>query len=171
MVYEELLEAPDIPPDVRDSAITAATTLANDGLDPAALAEKATGPAALLAGALVLADSPDGERPGATIERLLRDYPASEEAIAAIELADELGLELSPDSVERFRHQFEVILELVSRLEEVDAGGVPPIPDPPRSRQPLRDDDAVPSLSREEALSNAPDTAHGLFRVPRVLGG
>lgn len=85
-------------------------------------------------------------------------------------IADLAGLRLSPESVERFRSQFEAILDFVSTLDGLDAPEPPPIPDMPRSQQTLREDGAVPSLSREEALSNAPETAHGFFRVPRVLG-
>jgi aspartyl-tRNA(Asn)/glutamyl-tRNA(Gln) amidotransferase subunit C len=33
----------------------------------------------------------------------------------------------------------------------------------------LRDDVEAPCLSREEALSGAPDAAGGRFRVPRIL--
>lgn len=91
-----------------------------------------------------------------------------EDVLRVAELA---RLQLTPEEVDLFTPQLARILEYVEQIRELDTSGIPPTSHV--ASQPLeRDDVPVESLSREEALANAPDAAPaaGLFKVPRVFG-
>jgi aspartyl-tRNA(Asn)/glutamyl-tRNA(Gln) amidotransferase subunit C len=81
-------------------------------------------------------------------------------------------LDLDDATVERFREQLGAILGYVATLDDL---GAPP-DEPGASGRPaplpsgLRPDEIRPSLPIDEAVRDAPDTAAGFFRVPRVLG-
>jgi aspartyl-tRNA(Asn)/glutamyl-tRNA(Gln) amidotransferase subunit C len=53
-------------------------------------------------------------------------------------------------------------------VSELDLEGVPPTSHPLDLVNVLAEDDPIPSLSREEALANAPDPEDGFFGVPPV---
>lgn len=80
-------------------------------------------------------------------------------------------LELSETELDVFARQLGDILEYAERIQDVDTDGVPPYASTLPSDA-LRADDPVPSLSREDALRNAPhgDLASGTFVVPKVIG-
>ncbi len=61
------------------------------------------------------------------------------------------------------------MLDYISILDNVDTGSIEPILHISPLKNVLRDDVAEPSLNRERVLENAPDTAKGCFRVPRVI--
>ena len=77
-------------------------------------------------------------------------------------------LELSDEEVTRFQEQLSAILEAVGKVSELDLEGVPPTSHPLDLVNVLAEDDPVPSLSRDEALANAPDPENGFFGVPPV---
>ena len=60
------------------------------------------------------------------------------------------------------------ILEYVAQLAEVDTSAVEATPSIVQAAV-LREDELVPSLSRDEALAAAPASHDGGFAVPRVL--
>ena len=62
------------------------------------------------------------------------------------------------------------ILEYASQVAEIDTRDVPPMAAVSSEAPSERPDAPRLPLSRERALSNAPDAASGLFRVPKVLG-
>lgn len=62
------------------------------------------------------------------------------------------------------------ILDHVDQLEELDVTDVPPLMHATGGSDVYREDVAGPTLSAEDALGNAPDTADGCFRVPKVIG-
>jgi aspartyl-tRNA(Asn)/glutamyl-tRNA(Gln) amidotransferase subunit C len=88
-----------------------------------------------------------------------------------LKIAELARLELTPDEVERFTRQLGDILTYAEAIGEADTTGIPPTSHPFASVGAWREDAAVPSLSREAALQNAPEAAAaaGLFKVPRVL--
>ena len=91
-----------------------------------------------------------------------------EEVLRIAQLA---RLELTADEVDLFTRQLAGILEYVEQIRELDTTGVPPTSHV--INQPIdRSDEPRPTLSREEALENAPEAARqaGLFKVPRVIG-
>ena len=78
-------------------------------------------------------------------------------------------LRLSPEEVERFTHQLSRILDHVERFRALDLSGVegsPPVLEPADT---LRGDEPGTTLTRDEALYNAPAPHEGLFAVPRVI--
>ena len=81
-------------------------------------------------------------------------------------------LELTEDEVRRFAAQLAEILAYADQVQQVDTAAVRVSDSAAVSAdQPLRDDEVRPALSREDALSNAPDPdPAGFFKVPRVLG-
>ncbi len=78
-------------------------------------------------------------------------------------------LDLTDEEKERFRRQLGLILEHAEKVGEVAAEDVPPTSHPiPRSNV-WRPDEPKPSLTRDEALSTAPQGEDGRFRVPRIV--
>lgn len=79
-------------------------------------------------------------------------------------------LKLSPDEVEKFTQELTVILKYVDQLKSVNTEGVEPKDQFISAENVFRSDISRPCLSREEALSNAPDKDDEFFRVPKVIG-
>ncbi|NOZ28852.1 MAG: Asp-tRNA(Asn)/Glu-tRNA(Gln) amidotransferase subunit GatC [Chloroflexi bacterium] len=84
-------------------------------------------------------------------------------------IAELAKLGLTPEEEERFRDQLSAILDYFGRLQEVDTSAIPATATVLPVRNVMRDDEVQPSLSREDALANAPDVADGQFRVRAVL--
>lgn len=85
-------------------------------------------------------------------------------------LAHLARLDVTEEELDRFAGQLDVILQSVRRVNEVAADDIPPTSHAVPLTNVYRDDEPVPSLSRDEVLSNAPDSAQERFRVPRILG-
>jgi aspartyl-tRNA(Asn)/glutamyl-tRNA(Gln) amidotransferase subunit C len=85
-----------------------------------------------------------------------------------IHVAKLARLELSDDELERMREQLSAILEAVGKVSELDLAEVEPTAHPLDLVNVFADDLPRPSLSREEALANAPDPEDGFFGVPAV---
>ncbi|EOD00303.1 Asp-tRNA(Asn)/Glu-tRNA(Gln) amidotransferase subunit GatC [Caldisalinibacter kiritimatiensis] len=79
-------------------------------------------------------------------------------------------LEFSEDEIQDFTEKFASVLEYVDKLKEVDTKGVEPTYHPHPVKNVMREDVVKESLSREKALSNAPDKQNGYFKIPKVLG-
>ncbi|MGH8015202.1 MAG: Asp-tRNA(Asn)/Glu-tRNA(Gln) amidotransferase subunit GatC [Candidatus Zixiibacteriota bacterium] len=79
-------------------------------------------------------------------------------------------LNLSPKEIEKFTQELAVILEYVDQLKSVNTDGVEPQDQFITAENVFRSDKVRPSLSREEALANAPDKDDEFFRVPKVIG-
>ena len=75
-------------------------------------------------------------------------------------------LEVPESEIETVRRQLGDILEAVSRVSELDLTDVEPTAHPLDLVNVWDEDQPRPSLSREEALRNAPDPAEGAFRIP-----
>lgn len=71
-----------------------------------------------------------------------------------------------------FADQVAGILEYADQIQRVDTSGVEPTSRAAGGQGAMRDDAAMPSLPRGEALAASADAdaAAGLFKVPRVLG-
>ena len=78
-------------------------------------------------------------------------------------------LAVTEQELDTFAGQLGVILQAVARVGEVAAADIPPTSHAVPLTNVLRDDVVVPSLSRQDALAEAPDVAEGRFRVPRIL--
>jgi aspartyl-tRNA(Asn)/glutamyl-tRNA(Gln) amidotransferase subunit C len=79
-------------------------------------------------------------------------------------------LELTEEEVEEFTGQLGAVLEHAADIAALDIAEVPPTAHPLPLVNVLRDDVPVPSLDRDEVLSQAPAAEDGRFRVPRILG-
>ena len=81
-------------------------------------------------------------------------------------------LELTAAEKDLFATQLADILTYARQLERVDTTGVEPTAHAVATVASLREDVVVDSLTRDVALSAAPDAsqAAGLFKVPRVIG-
>jgi aspartyl-tRNA(Asn)/glutamyl-tRNA(Gln) amidotransferase subunit C len=77
-------------------------------------------------------------------------------------------LEIPEDQIERVQAELGAILEAVGKVSELDLEGVEPTSHPLDLVNAWDEDEPRPSLSREDALANAPDPADGAFRVPAV---
>jgi len=75
-------------------------------------------------------------------------------------------LALTEAELERLLGQLDDILDAVSKVSELDLSDVPPTSHPLDLVNVLAEDVPRPSLSREAALSNAPQAEGGAFRVP-----
>jgi len=79
-------------------------------------------------------------------------------------------LEFSDEEIGRMTRHLSSILDYVAQLESLDTSSVEPTSHVESGAHTLRDDTLVPSMSREDALANAPEPDRGLFKVPKVIG-
>lgn len=78
-------------------------------------------------------------------------------------------LRISEEESERLSGQLGSILTYVELLNEVDTAGVEPMAHAIELTNVLREDVPQPSLPREQALANAPQTDGRYFLVPAIL--
>jgi len=78
-------------------------------------------------------------------------------------------LSLTPQECRTFTAQLEQILGYAQSIQALDASAVEPMSHAFASGR-LRDDVHRDGLERGQVLAAGPDTADGLFRVPRILG-
>lgn len=68
-----------------------------------------------------------------------------------------------------FARQLSSILTYVETLNRLDTSTVEPTSHVLPIQNVFREDEVRPSLSREQAFANAPDTDGGCFRVPKII--
>ncbi|MFH0811158.1 MAG: Asp-tRNA(Asn)/Glu-tRNA(Gln) amidotransferase subunit GatC [Pseudomonadota bacterium] len=78
-------------------------------------------------------------------------------------------LEFSEQEKEIFTTQLNSILDYVGKLGELDTSGVSPTAHVMDLTNAFREDVVGPSLSPDEALSNAPEHEDDFFVVPKVI--
>ncbi|MEM1515274.1 MAG: Asp-tRNA(Asn)/Glu-tRNA(Gln) amidotransferase subunit GatC [Candidatus Bathyarchaeia archaeon] len=78
-------------------------------------------------------------------------------------------IELTEMEKELFVEQFNRILELFRKIDEVNTEGVPPTYHVVDLKNVFREDEVRESLSKEEALKNAPRKENGFFKSPRIV--
>jgi aspartyl-tRNA(Asn)/glutamyl-tRNA(Gln) amidotransferase subunit C len=78
-------------------------------------------------------------------------------------------LDLSEEEKERFTVQLGQVLEHAEKIKSLDTEHVEPTSHVIPMKNVMREDRVSPSLSQEEALSNAPRREGGYFVVPRIL--
>jgi aspartyl-tRNA(Asn)/glutamyl-tRNA(Gln) amidotransferase subunit C len=82
------------------------------------------------------------------------------------------NLELSDEEITRFAGDLDSILAYVDKLNELDTSNVEPMAQvlyKPGGADTLREDEVQPSLAREKSLANAPESAAGQFKTPKVI--
>ena len=79
------------------------------------------------------------------------------------------NLMLSPNEKKKFEKQLEETIEYIEGLNEVKTEGVKPTSQVTGLENVLREDEVKPSLTQEEALSNAKSVHNGFFKVKGIL--
>jgi aspartyl-tRNA(Asn)/glutamyl-tRNA(Gln) amidotransferase subunit C len=75
-------------------------------------------------------------------------------------------LRLTEDERERMLRELDAVLGYIEHIEELDLDGVQPTSHVVDLVNSLRPDEIRESLTHEQALANAPETADGGFAVP-----
>ncbi|MBI4338867.1 MAG: Asp-tRNA(Asn)/Glu-tRNA(Gln) amidotransferase subunit GatC [Chloroflexi bacterium] len=76
---------------------------------------------------------------------------------------------LTPEELERYRAQMDVILDNFRVLQEVDTENIPPTAQSVPLFSVMREDEPGPSSPKEDVLANAPRREEDYFRVRAVL--
>ncbi len=84
-------------------------------------------------------------------------------------VADLARIALTDEEVERFTAQLSVVLDAVGKLREVDTEKISPTASVLPLENVLREDQARPGLTLEQAMRNAPVRDGDLFRVQTVI--
>ena len=82
------------------------------------------------------------------------------------------NLELTPEETHRMARDLDEILTHIETLNRLDTTGVEPMAQvlyPSEESATLREDAPRPTLGTETALANAPLSAAGYFKVPKVI--
>ena len=79
-------------------------------------------------------------------------------------------LNLTPEEIDSFAGQLDVILTSVARISEVAADDIPPTSHPIPVENVYREDVVRPGLLRADVAAGAPAWEDDRFRVPRILG-
>ena len=99
--------------------------------------------------------------------------PISKEEVTKI--ASLSNLALTPEETESFSLQLAGIVAYIDQLSELETGSVkawqPRSAGDATTSYASREDRIEMSLGTDAALSNAPDSDLGHFRVPKVIGG
>ncbi|MFM2145212.1 MAG: Asp-tRNA(Asn)/Glu-tRNA(Gln) amidotransferase subunit GatC [Bacteroidota bacterium] len=78
-------------------------------------------------------------------------------------------LHFSDAEKESIKKELKQMIEFVDKLGEVDVEGIEPLMHLSDATNRLREDVVKGSVSREEALKNAPESDGIYFRVPKVI--
>lgn len=78
-------------------------------------------------------------------------------------------LSFKPEEKEAIRKDMEKIIGFVEKLNELDTTGVEPLRHMSEAVDIFREDELQGSVSREDALKNAPMHDNEFFKVPKVL--
>ncbi|QAY61476.1 Asp-tRNA(Asn)/Glu-tRNA(Gln) amidotransferase subunit GatC [Microbacterium protaetiae] len=79
-------------------------------------------------------------------------------------------IQLSDEEVERLTGQLDVIVDNIAKVSQVATPDVVATSHPIPLQNVFRPDEVGETLTREQALHNAPDAADGRFRVTAILG-
>ena len=78
-------------------------------------------------------------------------------------------LSINEDDIPSYADNLSNILTLVDQLNAVNTDGITPMAHPQDAAQRLREDKVTEVDQRDHLLENAPNTADGLFLVPKVI--
>lgn len=84
-------------------------------------------------------------------------------------LANLARIDLTEAELIRFTEQLSVIVDSVAKISNIVDENTPATSHPIPLSNVFREDEVRPSLSQTEALSGAPDSAQGRFRVAAIL--
>ncbi len=78
-------------------------------------------------------------------------------------------LEFNEEEKKKLTGHLAEILDYIEQLNELDTENVPPTSHVIPVKNVVRQDKIKPSLTRDEALANAPSNVDGLFEVPKIV--
>lgn len=78
-------------------------------------------------------------------------------------------LSLTEEEEISLQKELSSILDYMDKLNEIDTSGVEPLSHPIPVENVFREDKVEKSISREDALKNAPDATEEFFKVPKVI--
>ncbi len=78
-------------------------------------------------------------------------------------------LEFNEEEKKKLAQQLAKILDYIDQLNKLDTTNVEPTSHVIPVKNVIRPDIVKPSLSKEEALANAPSNVDGLFEVPKII--
>jgi aspartyl-tRNA(Asn)/glutamyl-tRNA(Gln) amidotransferase subunit C len=84
-------------------------------------------------------------------------------------IAELARLKFSKEELQSYTDQLNKILEYMEKLNELDTSNVEPLSHPVEGSNVFRKDKLKPSVSREDAFKNAPDSTEEFFKVPKVI--
>lgn len=85
------------------------------------------------------------------------------------QVADLARLELTPVEIDLYTAQLQKILGYVESLSALDTTGVEPTFHAAGAQDAMRGDALKASVDRDGALSNAPSSERGCFKVPKII--
>ncbi|MCC7431377.1 Asp-tRNA(Asn)/Glu-tRNA(Gln) amidotransferase subunit GatC [bacterium] len=86
-----------------------------------------------------------------------------------LKIAKLAKLEFSEKNLEKLSKDLNNILNYVELLKEIDTENIETLDSIHETGNVLRKDEILSSLSKENALTNAPETQNGFFKVPKVV--
>ena len=84
-------------------------------------------------------------------------------------LAHLARLKFSDPDKEEIKHDLQKMIVFIEKLNELDTTGVEPLLHMSEETNILREDEVKGSISREEAMKNAPMHDEQFFKVPKVI--
>jgi aspartyl-tRNA(Asn)/glutamyl-tRNA(Gln) amidotransferase subunit C len=78
-------------------------------------------------------------------------------------------LKFNDDELNKFSSQFSKIVDYVSSIENLNLDDVEPMTRPTDAKNVFREDIPQNSISKEDALKNAPKHNEMFFKVPKVI--
>jgi aspartyl-tRNA(Asn)/glutamyl-tRNA(Gln) amidotransferase subunit C len=79
-------------------------------------------------------------------------------------------LEITDAEVEKMAGSMSQLVTYLDQLKSLDLKDVEPMLTVDTSARPLRPDEPIPSLSKEDAFRNAPEVNLDHFSIPKVIG-
>ena len=78
-------------------------------------------------------------------------------------------LKFSEDEKKKLQNDMNRILEYTDKLNELDLSNVEPLENINETENVFRNDETKETITREEALKNAPSKTDKFFKVPKVI--
>ena len=78
-------------------------------------------------------------------------------------------LEVAPQKMDKLVNDMQELVGFVAQLNNLDTTGIEPLMHMGDTKNILREDKVIPSISREEALQNAPASDGVFLQVPKVI--
>ncbi|PXA80096.1 MULTISPECIES: Asp-tRNA(Asn)/Glu-tRNA(Gln) amidotransferase subunit GatC [Auritidibacter] len=84
-------------------------------------------------------------------------------------LAQLARIDLTPEELDRFCGELDLILKSTAMVQEAAGDDVPPTSHPMPLTNVFREDEVSGVLTQDQALGGAPDAEDGQFKVPSIL--